>query len=126
MQENKRWTENISLISSKVVSADQSQNRIQDGQTEQQSESRMRLTALLGFMAGILTTISFVPQVLHAWRSKRCDDLSWGMLLTFSGGVVLWLIYGIRLWAMPVIVANAVTLALLLIIMALKARYTTR
>jgi MtN3 and saliva related transmembrane protein len=39
---------------------------------------------------------------------------------------VLWLVYGIRLWAMPVIVANAVTLALLLAIMALKARYTTR
>jgi MtN3 and saliva related transmembrane protein len=83
----------------------------------------MRLTALLGFMAGILTTISFVPQVLHAWRSKSCDDLSWGMLLTFSGGVVLWLVYGIRLRAMPIIVANAVTLALLLTIMALKARY---
>ena len=86
----------------------------------------MRLTSLLGFMAGILTTISFVPQVLHAWRSKSCDDLSWGMLLTFSAGVVLWMVYGIRLWAMPIIVANAITLALLLAIMALKARYTTR
>jgi MtN3 and saliva related transmembrane protein len=86
----------------------------------------MRLTSLLGFIAGALTTISFIPQVVHAWRSKRCDDLSWAMLLTFSAGVVFWLLYGIRLWAMPVIVANAVTLALLLIIMALKARYTTR
>ncbi|HEX3585430.1 MAG TPA: SemiSWEET transporter [Candidatus Angelobacter sp.] len=86
----------------------------------------MRLTTLLGFVAGTLTTISFIPQVLHAWRSKRCDDLSWGMLLTFSAGMVLWLVYGIRLWAMPIIVANAVTLALLLAIMALKARYTTR
>jgi MtN3 and saliva related transmembrane protein len=86
----------------------------------------MRLTSLFGFIAGALTTISFIPQVLHAWRSKRCDDLSWGMLLTFSAGVVLWLLYGIRLWAMPVIVANAVTLALLLIIMALKARYASR
>lgn len=86
----------------------------------------MRLTSLLGFIAGILTTISFVPQVLHAWRSKRCDDLSWGMLLTFSGGVVLWLVYGIRLWAMPVIVANAVTLALLVTIIVLKVRYAAR
>jgi len=86
----------------------------------------MRLTSLLGFIAGILTTISFVLQVVHAWRSKSCDDLSWGMLLTFSGGVVLWLVYGIRLRAMPIILANAVTLALLLAIMALKARYTTR
>jgi MtN3 and saliva related transmembrane protein len=86
----------------------------------------MRLTSLLGFMAGILTTISFVPQVLHAWRSKSCDDLSWGMLLTFAAGVVLWMVYGIRLWAMPIIVANAITLALLLIIMVLKVRYTAR
>ncbi|HXA84646.1 MAG TPA: SemiSWEET transporter [Candidatus Dormibacteraeota bacterium] len=86
----------------------------------------MRLTTLLGFAAGILTTISFVPQVLHAWRSKRCDDLSWAMLLTFSAGVVLWLVYGLRLWAMPVILANAVTLALLLIIMVMKIRYPAR
>jgi MtN3 and saliva related transmembrane protein len=86
----------------------------------------MRLTSLLGFTAGILTTISFVPQVLHAWQTKRCDDLSWGMLFTFAGGVLLWLVYGLRLWAMPIIVANAVTLALLLIIMALKARYAAR
>ena len=86
----------------------------------------MRLTSLLGFIAGALTTISFIPQVLHAWRSKSCDDLSWGMLLTFAGGVLLWLIYGIRLRAMPIIVANAVTLALLLIIMALKVRYAAR
>lgn len=86
----------------------------------------MRLTALLGFIAGTLTTVSFVPQVLQAWRSKRCDDLSWGMLIAFSAGVVLWLAYGIRLWAMPIIVANAVTLALLLIIMVLKARYAAR
>jgi MtN3 and saliva related transmembrane protein len=86
----------------------------------------MRLTTLLGFIAGTLTTISFVPQVLHAWRSKRCDDLSWAMLLTFSAGVVLWLVYGLRLCAMPVIVANAVTLVLLLVIMVMKARYATR
>jgi MtN3 and saliva related transmembrane protein len=86
----------------------------------------MRITTWLGFAAGILTTVSFVPQVLHAWRSKRCDDLSWGMLLTFSAGVVLWLAYGVMLWAAPIIVANAVTLALLLTIMVLKARYRTR
>jgi MtN3 and saliva related transmembrane protein len=86
----------------------------------------MRLTTLLGSIAGMLTTISFVPQVLKAWRSKRCDDLSWGMLVTFSTGVVLWLIYGLRLWAMPIIIANAVTLALLVMIIVLKIRYVAR
>ena len=86
----------------------------------------MRLTTLLGSLAGMLTTISFVPQVLKAWQSKRCDDLSWGMLVTFSTGVVLWLIYGLRLWAMPIIVANSVTLALLVTIIVLKIRYVAR
>jgi MtN3 and saliva related transmembrane protein len=118
------WTKNI------LSAARQTEipRRVTDKMTETiyENDSYMRLTTLLGFVAGMLTTISFVPQVLHAWRSKRCDDLSWAMLLTFSAGVVFWLLYGIRLWAMPVIVANAVTLALLLIIMGLKARYTAR
>lgn len=83
----------------------------------------MSPTSLLGFVAGTLTTVSFVPQVIKAWRTKRCHDLSWGMLITFSTGVVLWLVYGVRLWDLPIIAANAVTLALLLIIGALKARY---
>lgn len=83
----------------------------------------MDLTTLLGFMAGTLTTISFVPQVLKAWQSKRCHDLSWGMLITFSAGVALWLAYGLLLLAMPIIVANAVTLALLITIACLKVRY---
>jgi len=74
-------------------------------------------------MAGLLTTVSFVPQVLKAWQSKRCHDLSWGMLITFSAGVVLWLAYGVLLWAAPIIVANAVTLALLITIGCLKVRY---
>jgi MtN3 and saliva related transmembrane protein len=83
----------------------------------------MHTAALLGFCAGTLTTLSFVPQVFKAWRSKRCHDLSWGMLITFSAGVTLWLAYGIVLWAAPIIAANAVTLALLITIGLLKARY---
>ncbi len=86
----------------------------------------MRFTTMLGFVAGILTTISFVPQVYKAWSTKRCDDLSWGMLLTFASGVTLWLIYGLFLWAAPIVVANAVTLALVLAILALKVRYRAR
>jgi MtN3 and saliva related transmembrane protein len=83
----------------------------------------MHLTTFLGFAAGTLTTVAFIPQVHKVWRSKRCDDLSWAMLITFSTGVVLWLLYGLFLRAAPIIVANAVTLALLIAIVALKVRY---
>jgi MtN3 and saliva related transmembrane protein len=48
------------------------------------------------------------------------------MLITFSGGVTFWLIYGLRLSAPPIITANAVTLALLVTIIILKIRYAGR
>jgi MtN3 and saliva related transmembrane protein len=83
----------------------------------------MRSITILGFLAGTLTTLSFVPQVHKAWRSKRCDDLSLGMLLAFGLGVLLWLIYGLLLWASPIIWANAVTLALIVALLVLKAKY---
>ena len=86
----------------------------------------MRFTTMLGFVAGVLTTFSFVPQVYKAWSSKRCDDLSWGMLLSFATGVSLWLIYGVLIWAAPIIMANGVTLALVVVILALKARYRAK
>ena len=82
-----------------------------------------RWITLLGFAAGTLTTLSFVPQVHKAWRSKRCDDLSLGMLVAFGLGVLLWLIYGLVLHDLPIILANAVTLALILALLWLKARY---
>ncbi|MBI2678108.1 MAG: SemiSWEET transporter [Candidatus Koribacter versatilis] len=78
---------------------------------------------LIGFVAGTLTTLSFVPQVLHTWKTKRCDDLSFGMLLAFGLGVALWLVYGIALRAMPIIAANSVTLVLIAAIAAMKRRF---
>jgi MtN3 and saliva related transmembrane protein len=83
----------------------------------------MEIITILGFVAATLTTLSFVPQVHKAWTSKRCADLSLGMLLAFGAGVFLWLVYGLLLRAAPIIVANLVTLTLILVLLYLKARY---
>ena len=74
----------------------------------------------LGLVAGSLTTISFVPQVIKVWRSKSADDLSMGMFLIFSMGVVGWLAYGIVKDDVPVIVANTATVLLTLSILVMK------
>ena len=74
----------------------------------------------LGFAAGTLTTVSFIPQVWKAWRTRRCHDLSLGMLLAFGAGVTLWLIYGLLLHAPPIIAANAFTLLLIVMLLYLK------
>ena len=83
----------------------------------------MNAVTMLGFVAGGLTTLAFVPQVIKIWRSKSASDISWGMFLIFSAGVAFWLAYGIALDELPLIIANAVTLALALLILFLKWLY---
>ena len=78
---------------------------------------------LLGLTAGTLTTVAFIPQLMKAWKSKSTGDLSWGMIVTFSTGVLLWLIYGIWIDSLPVILANAVTLLLQSGIVSLKIKF---
>jgi MtN3 and saliva related transmembrane protein len=67
---------------------------------------------LTGYAAAALTTLSFVPQVIHTLRTRDTRAISLGMYALFSTGVALWLVYGITIGAWPVILANAVTLVL--------------
>lgn len=78
---------------------------------------------VIGLIAGLLTTIAFVPQLTKTWKSKSAKDVSLVMLMTFTTGVLLWLIYGLLIQAAPIIAANAVTLLLAGAILALKIRY---
>ncbi len=77
----------------------------------------------LGLAAGTLTTIAFVPQIVRIVRVRHADDLSWWTFGTFALGVALWLVYGLELHAVPIIVANVVTLGLALVILVLKWWY---
>jgi MtN3 and saliva related transmembrane protein len=83
----------------------------------------MDLETPIGFVAGGLTTIAFIPQLLKTWKSRSAEDVSLGMLVIFCTGVALWLVYGLLIGAWPVILANVVTLVLALAILLLKVRY---
>ena len=78
---------------------------------------------LLGFLAGAFTTIAFLPQVLHTYRSKSAGDLSWPMLLIFNVGLALWFTYGVYLNSWPMILANGITLLLNAFIIGMKVKY---
>jgi MtN3 and saliva related transmembrane protein len=82
----------------------------------------MDIVNIIGSLAGGLTTIAFIPQVVRTWRTRSAQDISLFMFLLFSCGVLLWLIYGILLHAPPIILANGITLALSTSILALKVR----
>ena len=88
----------------------------------------MTLTPLdwLGILAGALTTISFIPQMLRIVRTRSGNDISWGMWSVFATGTTLWIVWGVMEQSIPVIVANAVTLIATFVILALKWRYSQR
>ncbi|MEH2015276.1 SemiSWEET transporter [Nostoc sp.] len=83
----------------------------------------MDFLTILGLAAATLTTSAFLPQMFQIWRTKSAKDVSFIMLITFILGVFLWLIYGIYLQALPIIVANSLTLFFNLIILWLKIKY---
>lgn len=77
----------------------------------------------LGVVAGILTTVSFVPQVLRTHRTRSARDLSMPMLLLFNTGVMLWLAYGLMIGSQGLIIANGATMMLSAYILAMKLRF---
>jgi MtN3 and saliva related transmembrane protein len=81
------------------------------------------MVSWLAAIAGILTTASFIPQVSRAWRTRSTGDLSLGMLITFNGGVLCWLVYGWLTSQVAVVLANGVTLGLSLSLLFLKLRW---
>jgi MtN3 and saliva related transmembrane protein len=78
---------------------------------------------LVGYAAAALTTASFVPQVWHTWRTRDVAGISLAMYVVFATGVALWLAYGLQMGAWPIIVANAITLALAIAIVAMKLKW---
>jgi MtN3 and saliva related transmembrane protein len=79
----------------------------------------------IGFLAGLLTTVAFAPQLIRTWRMGG-HELSWTMLILFGTGVSLWLYYGMVTASAPLMVANGVTLVQVMGMAAIKFRSRAR
>lgn len=77
----------------------------------------------VGYAAATLTTLAFIPQTLKSWRTRDLSGVSLGMYSLFTLGVALWLLYGVALESWPIIIANAITLALAGTVLVLKMRH---
>ncbi len=80
----------------------------------------------VGFIAGALTTVAFIPQVMRTWRTRSTEDLSLAMLVVFNVGVALWLVYGIALGEAPMMLWNSATLPMSLLLLGLKLQNRRR
>lgn len=78
---------------------------------------------IIGYLAAVLTTCSFVPQAWQTFKTRDVSGISLGMYSVFACGVALWLAYGLLLGAWPIVLANGLTLALAVAILAMKLRY---
>ena len=83
----------------------------------------MELVTWVGLLAGVLTTLSFLPQTIKTWKTKSTKDISLEMFLCFCVGVILWVIYGFYTWNLPVLIANFATFVLAFPILICKLKY---
>jgi MtN3 and saliva related transmembrane protein len=83
----------------------------------------MTAIQLLGLAAGTITSITFVPQVLHIWKTKSAKDLSFTMLLLLIIGVVMWLTYGIIVKDAAIIYTNSMVLTMSIILLVFKIKF---
>lgn len=83
-------------------------------------------TAQLGYLAALLTTGSFLPQVLYTLRTRDTRSISLSMYLMLVCGTGTWLLYGLSISALPVVLANALSMLMSSVILVMKLREVVR
>ena len=78
---------------------------------------------VIGLIAAVLTTISYMPQAIKTIKSRRTKDLSLSMYAILTTGIFLWFVYGILLMNVPLILANGITLLFTATILVMKIKY---
>lgn len=77
----------------------------------------------IGFAAGLLTAVSFLPQLIKVWKTRSTHDISFGTFGILWVGIFLWWVYGIVIGDLPMIAANGLSLVLIGFILGFKIRY---
>ena len=81
------------------------------------------MSEVIGYLAGFLATVAFLPQVAKTVRDRSVKDISLGMYVLFCAGVGLWLLYGLMISSWPIIISNLVTLVLSGTVLVLKIKH---
>jgi len=77
----------------------------------------------VGYVGVVLSSVTFLPQVLQAWKTKSVGDLSIWMVLILIGNVTTWLFYSVVKGVLPMIIANSIILVLSLVMLSFKMTF---
>ena len=83
----------------------------------------MYTVEIVGFLAGILVALSFLPQVIKSWKTKSTKDIAISLSIVNLSGQVLWIIYGFLVGSASLIVMSGITLLLTLSLLILKLKH---
>lgn len=86
----------------------------------------LNIETVVGFVAAVCTTLSYIPQVKKAWQTGSTGDLSLKMLAILATGIALWVVYGILKADVVIITANTASLLLLASLLVFKLRENGR
>lgn len=70
------------------------------------------MVSVIGALAGVLTTIAIIPQIVKALKTKQVDDISPLFLSILIIGLGLWVLYGLLIVDIPIILTNGVSFIL--------------
>ena len=74
----------------------------------------------VGSIAATCTTLAFIPQAIHSYKTRDLSGISLPMYSIFTAGVAMWLVYGLLKQDWPIIIANTITVALSGVMLVLK------
>jgi MtN3 and saliva related transmembrane protein len=78
----------------------------------------------LGFAAGAVTSIGFIPQLIRGYRTKQLNDISYWMPFVLTSGLFLWLFYGIFRNDIAIIAANSFGVGCNILLITMKKWYS--
>jgi MtN3 and saliva related transmembrane protein len=83
----------------------------------------MLLAEIIGAISAVLTTTAFLPQVIKVFKTRKTQDLAYGMLLMQGSGNFMWIIYGLMIKSWSLTIANILTFLLVLMIIIAKIKH---
>lgn len=84
----------------------------------------MSFVQLLGFLAGAITTLTFLPQVIKTWKEKSAKNVSLLMFVIAAVNEVMWIAYGALINDNAIMITNIIMLVMATTMISLKLRYT--
>ncbi len=91
-----------------------------------QPTNLMDTTEVIGHIGSALSSLTFIPQVVHTWKTKSVKDLNLFMILIVFVSTIIWVVYGVLKGILPVIICNSIICVLSMVLIYFKFRFSNR